>query len=439
MPATGHHPAAVTRRSPVTTRSAPHAPIAHTPSTGPLTTGDADRLAELLLSHLRTGIHPFTALPRPLLDGDVKAMIRVCMRWASERGSAAATADPAAFLQVAAARWARADLPIEKVLHAMHVGFGEALEVVVARSGEPSCDRLIAWTSAAVELSDLCTGAISRAYVRELKATSGDHHTAVHTLTSALLAGQASSKVARECGIPIAEEYYVLAVHVAAHPDENRPGLDRHVVAGRKLRRIQSALTRQFQDRALAMLSVDGGTILLPADLCGEPELDRAVEVVADYAAAPVTAVMTRCATDAVPAAARRTHELLDTAESIGIGPGLHKFDDLALQYQLTRPGIGRRILETRIAPLDDHPELLRTLHIFFHTDMNRRRTARQLNIHPNTIDYRLRRIGQLTGFDPSRSQGLWYLRSALIARGGTSLMTPSPFPDRAGQSRRSA
>ncbi|MGW0057211.1 MULTISPECIES: CdaR family transcriptional regulator [Nocardia] len=424
----------------MTIRSAPETSIAHASSTGLITADDTERLADLLLSHLRTKIHPFTALPRPLLDGDVKAVIRVCMRWASERGSAPATADPATFLQVAAARWARADLPVEKVLHAMHVAFAEALEVVVPRSGEPSGARVIAWTTAAVELSDLCTGAISRAYVRELKAASGDHHTAVHTLTSALLAGHASSKVARECGIPIADEYYVLAVRVAPHPDENRPGLDRHVVAGRKLRRIQSALTRQFQDRALAMLSVDGGTVLLPSGVCTEPELARAVEVVADYAAAPVTAVVTRCATEAIPAAARRTHELLDTTESLGIGSGLHKFDDLALQYQLTRPGIGRRILENRIAPLDDHPELLRTLHVFFQTDMNRRRTARQLNIHPNTIDYRLRRIGQLTGFDPSRSQGLWYLRSALIARAaGTPLTAASEFPAQAEQPRRSA
>ncbi|NEW36894.1 PucR family transcriptional regulator, partial [Nocardia cyriacigeorgica] len=44
-------------------------------------------------------------------------------------------------------------------------------------------------------------------------------------------------------------------------------------------------------------------------------------------------------------------------------------------------------------------------------------RTARILHVHPNTVDYRLRRIGRLTGLDLSPTEGLWYLRSALVAR----------------------
>ncbi|MFF0458227.1 helix-turn-helix domain-containing protein [Nocardia africana] len=41
---------------------------------------------------------------------------------------------------------------------------------------------------------------------------------------------------------------------------------------------------------------------------------------------------------------------------------------------------------------------------MFSETDMNRQRTARQSHIHPKIIDYRVRRIGQLTGFAPARS-----------------------------------
>ncbi|MBO0856363.1 MAG: helix-turn-helix domain-containing protein, partial [Nocardia sp.] len=375
----------------MTTRSVPQARIPH------LVSEDPDRLAELLLSHLRTKVRPFMSLPNPLLDSDVKAMARLCIRWAIGRDHPPAMPDPEVFLQAAAVRWARAGIPIEDVLHTVHAGFEGGLQVIIPRSGEPSREHVIAWTVAAMQLSDLCTAAISKAYVRELKSDAGEHHTAVHTLASALIAGNASSKMARECGIPIADAYYVVAVRVAAHPDENAPGLDRRVVAGRKLRRIQSELGRRFRNQALAMLSVDGGTVLLPTTACTELELDECFRAVAEHAGTAVTAIMTRCAVDSVPAAAEQTHELLDTGESIGIGPGLHEFGDLALQYQLTRPGIGRRILQTRIAPLDDHPELLRTLRVFFQTDMNRKRTARLLHIHPNTIDYRLRRIGRLT------------------------------------------
>ncbi|MFQ6397498.1 helix-turn-helix domain-containing protein [Nocardia sp. KC 131] len=40
------------------------------------------------------------------------------------------------------------------------------------------------------------------------------------------------------------------------------------------------------------------------------------------------------------------------------------------------------------------------------------------LHIHTNTVDYRLKRIGQITGHNATEGMGLWYLRSALNARG---------------------
>ncbi|RDI42463.1 PucR family transcriptional regulator, partial [Nocardia mexicana] len=67
--------------------------------------------------------------------------------------------------------------------------------------------------------------------------------------------------------------------------------------------------------------------------------------------------------------------------------------------------------------PLDHHPELLDTLQTHIAHNLNRQRTARLLHVHTNTVDYRLKRIGQLTGFDPTQASGLWYLRSALVAR----------------------
>lgn len=412
----------------MTTPLAPTTPVTRAAGGGPITIQDADRMADQLVSHLRSTVPPFTALPRPLLNGDVKAVTRQCMRWTVQRCNGGTVPEqPTSFLRTAASRWTRADIPIEQVLRTMHIGVEAGLDMLLPRLGEPSYDRVITWTRAAMELSDLCTATISKAYTKELDAASVEHRISVHTLASALLGGRASSKIARECGIPIDDEYYVLAVYVAPHPDESRTDLDGRVVAGRKLRRIQSALTHHFHNRALATLSTEGGTVLVPTTACTEHELVHTIEATARHTGSSITAIMTRCATAAIPAAATQTHELLTTAESIGIGPGLHKFDDLALQYQLTRPGIGRHILQSRIAPLDAHPELLRTLRVFFNTDMNRRLTARQLNIHPNTIDYRLRRIAQLTGLNPSRSDGRWYLRSALIAGSARDTTTRPP------------
>jgi len=83
----------------------------------------------------------------------------------------------------------------------------------------------------------------------------------------------------------------------------------------------------------------------------------------------------------------------------------------------LTRPGPGRRHLRQILEPLDASPELLETLEIHISHDLNRQRSARQLHLHTNTVDYRLKRIAQLTGFDPTRPSGIRHLQAALVAR----------------------
>jgi len=112
-----------------------------------------------------------------------------------------------------------------------------------------------------------------------------------------------------------------------------------------------------------------------------------------------------------------QVQQLLDMVQRLRSTPGLYRFDDLALEYQLTRPGPGREYLGSLLDPLDEHAELLETLQTHIAHNLNRQRTARLLHVHTNTVDYRLKRIGQLTGFDPTKASGLWYLRSALVAR----------------------
>jgi sugar diacid utilization regulator len=267
-----------------------------------------------------------------------------------------------------------------------------------------------------VEMLDTMTTAVSVAYVRELRAVVSEHHTAVHTLTSALLGGHPTSTMARECGIDIADRYRVLALAIPSHPDESNPMLDAKVVARRKLRRLQAELALRCDDTVLSLLSIDGGTLLIPADHITEGAVKDLVGHLSRAARVPITATMVTASTDTQPTAADQAHELLDVVSRLGSMPGLYHFEDLALEYQLTRPGPGREHLGSLLDPLDEHPELLETLQVHITHNMNRQRTARLLNVHINTVDYRLKRIGQLTGFDTTQASGLWHLRSALVA-----------------------
>ncbi|MBF6291638.1 helix-turn-helix domain-containing protein [Nocardia farcinica] len=407
----------MTRRSPVTIESiAPSTP-------------DVDRLTRDVVAHLTRPGAPGRALPGDRLGGDLTVVVRGCLSWLLRRAAGAATTEQIPRLDSAAAGWARAGVPIDTVLHAVHDGVKVSLDLLFPRSGPARGADIVPAAAAALELLNLVSATVGKAYVREQKAAAAPRHTAVHTLTSALLSGHATSAIARDHGIPLAERYFVLALAVPAHPDEHHPRLDGQVVARRKLRRLQAALATELGNQALSLLSVDGGTILVPTTACAETALDGLVERFSRAARVHITAAVLTATVAQIPTAATQAHELLDTAEHLGLGPGLHRLADLALQYQLVRPGAGRDSLEACIALLDDHPDLLRTLQTFIDTDLSRLRTAEALYVHPNTVDYRLRRVAEVTGHDPARPDGLFYLRSALIARASAGATAPAHPP----------
>ncbi|MEV0358680.1 helix-turn-helix domain-containing protein [Nocardia sp. NPDC050697] len=346
---------------------------------------------------------------------ETTTVVRLCLKWAIQRLAGSQDPERTERLATAAAGWARAGVPIATVLHAVHVGFECGLDLLFGGKGAAERADIVAGAFVSLELLNVITATVSKAYVRECRAVAMEDRTAAHTLTSMLLGGHPTSAMARARGIRLAERYAVLALVIPPHPDEERPQLDGRVVARRKLRRLQSGLADLFGTAALSLLSVDGGTVLLPADHPAAAELDEVLRALAAAARVPLTATVVESRPDRVSAAVHDAHELLDIVEQSGRGPGLHRFPDLALQYQLTRPGRGRELLGTRLRPLLEHPDLLATLRIHIGNDLSRRRTAEQMNIHPNTLDHRLRRVGEITGLDPSDPRQLWYLRSALV------------------------
>lgn len=387
---------------------------------------DVDALARTILNSLAESTE-MSGPPEQFGSAELRAVVRACAELILQGMHDGILPRRAERLENASAGCARAEIPIDTVLFAVRRGLDIALEQMFARTCPQSCHGVLTSTTTILDLSKVFTAAVGLAYVREHRAAAAEQQTAAHDLTSALLAGTSTATAgARE--LPVADSYFVLAVGLAAHPDERRPNLDRQVVARRKLRRVQAALATTLEGAALSLLSVDGGTILVPSTAATDSELDELAGTLSRAAQAPITAAMVTARPDQVPGAAHLAHELLDTVDHLGLGPGLYRFTELALQYQLTRPGIGRDALETQLTPLDEHPDLLETLRIYIAANLSRVRTARLLDVHPNTVDYRLRRIAGLTGFDPAHTTGLWYLHSALVARMGRHQNTDAPL-----------
>lgn len=378
---------------------------------------DVSSLSQQMVGHFVENVAPCGTLPGDALQGDVTAVTRACLEITLSHLDGRELPEKIERVRDAAAEWAREGIPIDTINHAIHEGFKLGFDRILSNASPSDSATLIATARRLLEILDTITSAVAVSYVREHRAVVGEHHTAVHTLTSALLGGHSTSTMARECGIEIADSYQVLALAIPPHPDESTPDVDGRIVARRKLRRVQAELARRCGDRALSLLSVDGGTLLLPADTFPDETLDALIEGLAEAAHVQITATVVAAVPAEIPDATDQAHELLDTVQQLTGGGGLHRFADLALEFQITRPGPARDHLSAILDPLDDHPELLETLRRHIANNFNRQRTARLMHMHANTLDYRLKRVRLLTGFDPTVPSGLWYLTSALVAR----------------------
>ncbi|WP_174186186.1 PucR family transcriptional regulator [Nocardia barduliensis] len=381
---------------------------------------NTDSVASRMVGYFENFMAPCRTLPGEQVRGDVTRLTRSCLNLAAEMFDRRTVPDDRQLgpVRAAAARWAREGVPLSTILRAYHEGLRIAFGLVTARAEADDVDEVLVAADLLLELLEAITAAVSDAYVEEQHLVAKEHQTATQTLASALLSGRGSSALARQTGIPIAQSYQVVALSVPEHPDERDARVDGTVAARRKLRRLQSELATVFDSRALALLSAKGGTLLIPLGEEGETVLtDTTLGLLAEAAEVPLTATIVPTDTDQIPESADQAHELLNLVRVGARPPGLYQMSDLAVEYQLTRSGPATRRIATILDPLDAHPELFDTMRAYLGNDMNRQLTARQLYVHPNTVDYRLRRIAQLTSIDLATSAGISQAAIALLAR----------------------
>lgn len=329
------------------------------------------------------------------------------------------------------ADWAADGVALEAVQHATHLGFRFVLDLLARHAHGADSQAMVVASRRLAEVLDSVLTAFTRAYVRELRAHSAIRQAGAEALATALIAGTSTAEMARECGFPAADDYAVFAVSLARPADDIAETGHNRTNAYRRLRRLRAELTRGGEV-PLARLSEAGGTLLIPAD----PHDDDATSLYERLRSAvgdPLPATVLHARRDEIPEATRRAHELLDLAQRLHRPARLYRMSDLAVEYQITRPGPARQRLARVLDPLVPQPELLDTLTTHLANDRNRQRTARALYVHANTIDHRLRRIARLTGLDPAGTEGLWHLQAALIAHAyetGPALPAPADQED---------
>ncbi|MFD3745423.1 PucR family transcriptional regulator [Nocardia sp. NPDC058633] len=353
-------------------------------------------------------------VPLAVLRRDVTAMVGACLELTARLLADDDTAKPLADVRAGAIEWAYEGVPIDTMHKAVNDGLRVMFDHLIAQaSSDRDHDAMVELARVFVELSSRLATVISEAYLDEMRAAGGDDTDAV---TAALMAGNATPAMARASGIRLAESYVVFAVEFVLHHEQADPHPDRQIVAPRVVRSVRAEVLRHCGDHALMQMGNNIATLLIPRDHFDPADAERFVERIAAAAQRQARATCVAVGVDSVSEAVERVHAVLDIMRRLR-RVGLERFEDLSLEYQLSRPGAAGKHLAAILDPLEPHPVLLETLTAHLATRSTRLRTARALHVHPNTVDYRLNKIAEITGLDPMQSDGVWRLRSALVAR----------------------
>lgn len=386
-------------------------------------TQEEPELLARVLQRIQAEVAEYRRLPVEELNGEIAVITRQALRGFCRSLLEDRPLNAAELRQIgaSAARRAEEGFPLEAVLSAYHVGAREIFAVGVAAAKPAELADLAAVADRMIAFAGTVTRAVTRGYLEELRTKVGQEHTARRTLLSVLVDGGPVEVVARSAGITLPRRYLVLSIELGPHADEASPDVDAEIAVRRKLRRFLAAFERACGDGVLASVDGPGGLLLVP--LGGRlSEVDvqgwrRLLGTAGRAAGVEVFAAAETASPEGVRAAAGQAGEVLDVIRWFGREPGLYRLDDVLVEYQLTRPGAARDRLAAELTPLEAHPELLDTLDTYLAHETNRRRTAARLHVHPNTVDYRLRRVRELTGIDPVHPTGLPRIIAALAAR----------------------
>jgi carbohydrate diacid regulator len=110
----------------------------------------------------------------------------------------------------------------------------------------------------------------------------------------------------------------------------------------------------------------------------------------------------------------------LEVGERDESGNRVYRYSDIALNEGARRSDNVLRYLESLIERLSHEPDLLRTLECYLDQFQKRKQTADILGIHPNTLNYRLERIQEVTGGSIQDPAWLAKLHVAIRLRKGS-------------------
>ena len=385
------------------------------------------RLPELSTEVIRrivADVPVYSSLPAEELAGDiVRTIERGVVLFAGYLvGSQLPDDEELAQLRSSAALRAEEGIPVDVVIGVYHLAASVIWDAVMADVDDVGGvlevhDRVLTFLRAVVP-------AVAAGYVDARTTALGEEHHDRELLLASLLEGAPAPALHAAGSATLAASYVVMSLRIGLHPDEAAAGVNADVVARRKVRRLRAEAEHWARGPVLSTVDAGGGLLLIPQRKHAE-ELDDAdwtdlaalTQRMSKSAGADLIAGAAAAEPADVAAAARLAREVLEVVLALDRPSGLYRLDDVLFEYQLTRPGPARDGLAALLEPLAGKAGLLDTVGAFLKHGANRRRAAQALHVHPNTVDYRLGRVAELTGLDPSDAHGARLLAAAHAAR----------------------
>ena len=382
--------------------------------------GNLDSLVEAAVEAIRAEIPAYAA--RDEIFSDVKEQVAAHYRtkltaFLEER---TVTLEEVAFIRGAATRRARAGLALEDYIAAYRVGEKVLWNAVVSAAGRSPQGQEAALTLAAplMRYVDFVTTQAARAYVEFQQFAVADADRERRDLLEQLLAGewpaQAELREAAERhGVGPATPL-VAIVAAATSGESDAP----HTVGG--------ALERAARQKAQPLIVVRRDEVVALAAVSSQVDAEALSERVTaahrrlDAEGIPFAVAVSTVANgpSELPRAYAEARQAVGRiAERGGVValPSLSAFEYLTSRTDDT---VGR-LVDPRVRQVlaEDRARgsiLTTTVRAFAESDLSLRVTAERLHIHPNTAQYRLRRLEERTGRNPRRFRDLVELLVAI-------------------------
>jgi hypothetical protein len=342
------------------------------------------------------------------------------------------TLEEIAFVRGAAMRRARAGLALEDYINAYRVGQQNLWDTIIALAGETPDGRAAALTLATplMRYVDFASTHAGHAYAEFQQYAVADADRERRDLLEHLLAGNLPTRgpllaAAQRYGLRAdAPMLVAAAVPVGPEPDADAPYAASAALARSGLRDSRTlVVVRQSEIVAVTALCADRDA----AAHCRRLEaLQRRLGEEGTPLAMGVSTVA--AGVGELPRAYAEARSALECivgdAGGVVALPRLSPFGYLALRVDDT----ARRLVDPRVREFLDEDGarggiLTATIRAFADADLKVNAAAEQLQVHPNTLQYRLRRIDERSGCNPRQIADLLDLLFA-IALDGRSVRT---------------